>query len=409
MSFDVFRFLRGTDVARGKCETSIRKCIFLPCLSGPGATVAFEISQGGDVNIDIISGTNQENISRFLISVILEPNSKALARRYFSLFNSRWQSPSKASISSTQKRGPASMDASHLNLASLSLHAFTVAWKGGRQKTRHVQSVLLCAPSFALVSDAHDNFVQSSDQNTINGKSYIYGIRYSGNKGAQNSSHAEAVYIFDVRAQAPLRSLNGNFDTAHVSNVHGPRAFALQLTENVSSNGYFVNTITNTLGVCQESMRLAGEIHLRTEIYQQNQDAIGCHASAPSVWSSISLLMRVTEMERRNKIHTNCRCEAKRFGSGSRVINVLQRKKPSTINTSILWRKELCMETSMSRKDKYVMRPSVDGAGHIITGGLGGIGGLICQTVPEGAIVISRRGYSKKLRISNLGFISIHK
>jgi hypothetical protein len=196
-----------------------------------------------------------------------------------------------------------------------------------------------------------------------------------------------------------------------VSNVHGSRAFtllfALQLTENVSTDDYFVHTITNTLGVCQESMRLAGDIYLRTEMYRQNQDAIGCHA--PSVWSSISLLMRVTEMERRNKIHKSWHRETKRFGSGSRVINVLQRKTPSTINTSILWRKELCMETPMSRKDKCVMRPSIDGARHIITGGLGGIGGLICQAVSEGSIVISRRGHSKNLRISNVGFISIHK
>ena len=415
MSFDVFRFLICTDIARKKCQTSIRKCVFLPCLTGPGATLAFEIYQTGDVNIDALSGTNQkqETISTFLTSFMLESNGKALTRRYFCLVNSIRQSPSKASIGSTQKRGPASMDASHLNLASLSLHTLTTALQGTRQKTRHVQSVLVCAPSFGPLSDGHDNFVRSFDQNTSNGENSIYGIQYSGNKEAQNFSHAEAAYIFEVRAQAPVCPLIGSFDIANVKNVNGPRVFAscfaLQLTEKVISNDCFVNTITNTLGVCQESMRLAGQINLRTESHQRNPDVIGCHASAPSLSSSIHVLMKVTEMERRNKIRPNCHGEAKRFGSESLVITVLQRTKASTKHTSILWRKELCMEIPMSRKDKYVMRPSVNGAGHIITGGLGGIGSLICHTVPEGSIVISRRGYSKDLRISNLNFTSIHK
>eukprot|EP00890_Picochlorum_soloecismus_P002222 jgi/Picsp_1/2/NSC_00002-R1_beta-ketoacyl synthase len=411
MSFDVFQFLTSASIAK-KCETCIRKCIFLPCMPRPGATVAFEISERGYVSIDILSGAKQEKLSTFLMSVILECNGKVLPRRCISLFNLISQSPSKASISSTQKGGPASMDISHLSLASLSLHVFTLALERTCQKIRHVQSVLICAPSLAQVFDADENFIQSSDQNTSNGKNIMYGIHYSSNKGVERCSHAEATYICEFRAQAPVCPLIGTLDTVPVSNINRPREFAVflsQKTYDIGSNDFYVNIITNTLGVCQESLRLVGQVHLQAEIHQQNQEVIACHASTLSASPSLNLLIKVTDMERRNKIDNNCHGKAKQFASESRVINVMKRKKASTRVTCILRRKEICMETRRSSKDKCFIKPSIDGAGCIITGGLGGIGGLICQITPEGSIAISRRGYSSNSRISNLDFISIQK
>lgn len=411
MSFDIFQLLTYASGAK-KCQSCIRDCIFLPCMTRPLATLAFEISEKGNVDIYIVSGSKEDIIAKYIVSDIHGRNSKGLSHHKTSVFNPIRQSPSKATISSTRKEGPASMDASHLNLASLSLHLFTVVLKRARQKVGHVQSVLICAPSLVQFLGANDGFIQSSAHATNNGKNVIHGIQYSKNKGPESFSCGEATYIFDFRAQAPVRPLIRTLDPTSVSYAIGPGAFALILSSKMIENNAsdcYVNIITNTLGVCRESLRLVGQVQLQAEIHQRNQEVIVCHASTPSASPSINLLMKVTDMERRNKIDTTCYGKIKCFERQSRVINVLRKKPASPRETCILWRKEICIETRRTANDKLYMRPRIDGAGYIITGGLGGIGGLICQITPKGSVVISRRGFSSNSRICNLNFISIHK